>query len=673
MWFVLSALSAPAATLDVCPPAAGCAYATVADALADSVSGDTIALAEGTYTEWLTIDRSVAIVARDPSTRPLLRTPIGDEQESMLVIDGTQGPVDVGLTGVDLLGFGVRPIEVHGASLDLTDVHVTGSGFQLDGGLLWAEDAHIASTGSLWVGGQAMLDGGQLFARDTALTLEGNDFKRGVANQNGGSLAVFGASDVTSQYDVFESNEALERGGAVALFAEGSPLAFVASFGEFSANNAEEGGALFASGDVYSEVSYSSFNDNHANGAGAISTAGGEIHVLVSRFKQNSTQYGAGALGFVSALRSVVAFNRFCGNYAVTRGVGVANAAGSGDTSEGHVWLNNLFYENTSPSGATLGLFGNAVDVRNNVFVRNTTHAPSGELELGSFDGQVRNNLFLETVGAILGEGTSDERLTHNSYWMGAQADAPGADAIVVAPQLRPDQGDGCSLTAYLPTWRSPLVDAGDPSLVDPDGTRSDVGVFGGPKLEASLQVDVWNAWWYDNDDDGEIILYDCNDEDVAFGPQIPEVWYDGVDQDCDFRSDYDQDLDGHDSEDYGGDDCDDLDPVRSPSTEDLPHNGIDEDCSGADLSDADGDGVSAQVLEGDKTPFADCDDTDPSVYPGALELDDDVDHDCDGFNAPPRTLQVRGCATGGDAGGGAVWLALALLAVRRRRQQRVV
>ena len=30
----------------------------------------------------------------------------------------------------------------------------------------------------------------------------------------------------------------------------------------------------------------------------------------------------------------------------------------------------------------------------------------------------------------------------------------------------------------------SPLVDAGDPALSDPDGSRSDVGAYGGPDAE---------------------------------------------------------------------------------------------------------------------------------------------------------------------------------------------
>ena len=53
----------------------------------------------------------------------------------------------------------------------------------------------------------------------------------------------------------------------------------------------------------------------------------------------------------------------------------------------------------------------------------------------------------------------------------------------------------------------------------------------------------------------------DCDDSDVDAYPGAAEVWYDGVDQDCDGGSDYDADGDGYDTVESGGDDEDDSDP----------------------------------------------------------------------------------------------------------------
>ncbi len=106
-------------------------------------------------------------------------------------------------------------------------------------------------------------------------------------------------------------------------------------------------------------------------------------------------------------------------------------------------------------------------------------------------------------------------------------------------------------------------------------------------------------AWWADTDGDGfgdpDVYLTDacdnpgggstldtdCDDANAAVYPGATEVWYDGIDSDCDGLSDYDQDLDGYDDATYGGDDCDDLDPSVHPDRTEICGDGIDNDCDG--------------------------------------------------------------------------------------------
>ncbi len=146
----------------------------------------------------------------------------------------------------------------------------------------------------------------------------------------------------------------------------------------------------------------------------------------------------------------------------------------------------------------------------------------------------------------------------------------------------------------------------------------------------------------------------DCDDADPAINPAAAEVCGNGVDEDC---SGADAECPPDACPDGDGDgwsvcdgscvpegtecgDCDDADPAINPGAAEVCGNGVDEDCSGADAEcapdpcpDADGDGWS--VCDGSCVPegteCGDCDDADPAINPGASEVCNGADEDCDG------------------------------------------
>ncbi len=170
----------------------------------------------------------------------------------------------------------------------------------------------------------------------------------------------------------------------------------------------------------------------------------------------------------------------------------------------------------------------------------------------------------------------------------------------------------------------------------------------------------------FDSDEDGWVDSLDCAPVDPDVHPEAEELC-DGLDNDCDdeidegVKTEWWFDLDG---DGYGGgsasittceapsgyvdqgDDCDDNDPAVNPGAEE-DCNGEDDNCDGiADdgavatwYTDADGDGYGdpATGFEDclDSTGFVadgtDCDDSDPTVNPGAEEVCDLDDDDCDG------------------------------------------
>ncbi len=73
----------------------------------------------------------------------------------------------------------------------------------------------------------------------------------------------------------------------------------------------------------------------------------------------------------------------------------------------------------------------------------------------------------------------------------------------------------------------------------------------------------------------------DCDDTRSDINPGAAEVWYDGVDQNCNADNDNDADGDGFVAVSQGGDDCADDDAVVNPNAVEVCNNGVDDNCDG--------------------------------------------------------------------------------------------
>jgi len=555
-----------------------------------------------------------------------------------------------------------------GGGLSVTESTLTvngslfsGNSAEESGGAIYAEDSDTTvststltqneASGSDGYGGALRADGGSLEVTQAVLSLNS-------AGYVGGAIRTDGDAGLAISGSTFSNNDADGYGGALH---HGSSDDLEISSSLFQGNTSDVGGAIRwrpNDGSAMASIIDSTFQNNESTDIGGVIAIrdGGSLEMLDNSMEGNTALEG-GAIYVDELVEIVSRRNLFCGNSATSGGGGAVFLTDVGGGT--HSWTNNRLVENVaSEDGGAIAFdddeSGDSAEVVNNNFLGNLSSEDGGGIS-GTPTLFVNNVLAWTTGGSGLSTDGTVTTLDYNDFYdntpghLDGTQTSTGANSLDTDPLLMNYTQDGdCSNDTQHPQFGSPLVDAGDVSLFDPDGSRSDIGAFGGEHADPDLFVDA--------DADGWVAMWDCDDNEPAAYPGNTEVPYDGIDNDCLDGDECDLDGDGFDSTVCGGTDCDDTNAAIHVNADEVCDGGIDNDCDGAvddaDSSldtttatlyytDADGDGHGGlsdagtwlcEVASGFAATQGDCDDSDAAVNPDASEVcDGGIDNNCNG------------------------------------------
>jgi len=415
----------------------------------------------------------------------------------------------------------LRVVGVDGAALTILSGNGTGPVVTIDGG----QSGTALLQGFTITGGVSVGDAGGILVSGASPTLRGLSVQGNRATGNGGGLAVLNGSPHIDD-NVFSGNlsasSGANQGGGGIYVTGGAPLI---TRNLLAANSAAEngGGLLLINPSGPLEISGNDFQHNHAADGGGAYLTDITGNVFQNVFEGNGeedtvngigpTEFGGGIyLGRESTLLDPIVFSN---NIFNANTGNRASAMYISNSSPQLSLTNNTFVDNFSPSGAAqpVALRIWQGSYRNNIFAFNSAFgirigsalvAPYGAsgaavLQNNDFFGDTLGDMdaftdasfgiFLDGAGNQPGDTGYDvatNGYTHdldgdgNPDFYDGQADGN----ILDDPQFTAFSADGDPLNDTLTLLSgSACIDAGTPDAAanDSDGTRADIGAFGGP------------------------------------------------------------------------------------------------------------------------------------------------------------------------------------------------
>ncbi len=406
------------------------------------------------------------------------------------------------------------------SSADDGETHLVGTG----GGGLWLQGTGEV-TDSVIVANEAMRHGGGLYVLESPLDIHDNLFEENYTAVDGAG-AYLNRGSASFHHNTLANNEAGDDAGGLRVFVGiGSRLTdnmFVGNTAEgaggglkvshssniiarnvFWANVSDNVGGGIELDNEHSDVVDCQFIGNRADRGGGIHGAQNLEEYLIQGciFDSNHAEDCGGGLALDNAVPLVRLHDlTFTDNTTSVDGGGLCVELVDLDDDDStrptsHLWMTNSVFDGNEAGddGGAVHVHTGAVALVNVVMHGNTCTDVGCAVSMKSPSAaEIRNSIITQSDGAPAVFADPDEVTVVFAFSdLFGNADGPveglpspagGAGNISAAP-LYSDPGAGDF--SLLPG--SPAIDTGDPDLLDPDGSRSDMGAHGGPFASGAL------------------------------------------------------------------------------------------------------------------------------------------------------------------------------------------
>jgi len=469
-------------------------YATIQEAVDAAGTGDVICVGPGTW------DGNIDYLGKEIALLGLagLRVTFLDGGQAGPVVrfGSGEGPDSVlqgfTLTGGEATGGGGITIDASSPSLEISAVSLNHAN---SGGGIWMN----GSSANLWrvdvADNTSDGPGGGVYMYDATPDMVGLSIRGNEAAGAGGGMALNASSPIL--YDVAIAHNSAHEGGGIDLAGSHPVMTRLDLEGNYSATS---GGGLRLVGSSPGLDDFLIQANNAASGGGLFVGAGSAPSLSDGILVTNSALNHGGALMLEEA-GAVLTHVTLLSNVAPQDGGGIHAVA-----SELTV-VNSLLHSNRAVGdGGGLWLGGGTAVLTNVALVDNEATAGGGA--------------FVDS-GAPTITYCDAYQNTPDPY--AGIADPTGIDGNVsVDPAFldlsNPEQAEW-DLHLGL---GSDLIGAGDPGIVDPDGSRSDIGPYGGPGAGGrDRDGDGYPEWWQPGPYDPAYALddWDCDDSDESVYP----------------------------------------------------------------------------------------------------------------------------------------------------------